>query len=1379
MCKHVFLVAMAICLMVGFASAANMSDYCQAPPFLSTTASPNVLLLVDVSGSMDEPAYKDAAAYDSDRHYEGYFDPTKIYEQDNTNPSDPFYKEFSGVCPNKQCGGVLSCVRSDVNPGGCDPKGTFGCANNRWACCTEWTIPTDCGQQSGNYLNYLYMSRIDLLRWAMTGGKPASCDSNTIGVCDASSGAVQLACDAAGCTLLTSGGIKVKARWERITGDQGGLLYQFKGLPVMPRVGTMHFKAPWNSHTGEYEVDLQTAPFADFTGSSDYDALNPYKIAITALNYESPKGGTPIGPAMWAAYDYLSQSASRFGSLNPASIGNEWKDPMYQCIDADGNNKCEGNEITKVPCAKNFIILLADGLWNIGGQNWDSVNITHDIDTAYENPSADPVVPAYWMHKKGFTNAHSAVTTNVEAVYTLGLWLGGEGEDALKQVAMYGSFDRARDWPGNLTGYPQSTCTLYDSYDWFSAKGSLCSTSLPVSSLDWDEDKNDTPDTFFEADNASQIKKNIMDIIFDILRKASSGTAVSVLSSSEGSGANLMQALFYPIRSFGDTEVSWSSDLMNYWFYLDPYLTNMQIREDTVREGDAVVPAPNPPYTLLDLKQDYITSFFFDTDRNKTLAYRWQDTVGNGSILTATFKEKVPIEKSSAIWRAGFNLWWTDPGSRNIYTSVDGSSLVPFTEANYSTLDDYLEKTTSAVDAKTTINYVRGYDCVNTTTGAACTDCAAAGCAKVGRNRTVTSGVCSVKKSSCDSAADCPSGETCDQQTHVWKMGDIISSTPRIMGPGYLNTYNAPSPYGYSDQTYADFILSNQYKDRQLVFVGANDGMLHAFKLGKLLQKWTGKEWWQAGKQEGSTGAGGIGSESFAFIPKNTLPYLQYLQDEDYCHVYMVDGPTTLTDTTINAVVDTTLDSTKRCSQAEYWNCPKRTTLTSGDVDLAKTSWRTTLIGSMGIGGATCNAATPDVDRISTPISVAGNPVGWSSYFALDVTDQTNPQLLWEFSHADLGATNIGAGIVKVGGKEKRCTNDNTQTCSQASDCGASSPAPQCLATNGRWFAILASGATGPISSLEFKGRSDKTLKLFILDLQTGALLRTIDTSIANAFAGSISNNAIDLERTLLPSSSGTYQDDAVYIGYVQNTTNGGVLRLVINDDIDPANWTWSKVFDDGQIGPVTTSVVNLLDRQTGSLWLYFAEGRYFYKKDDLATQRKLFGVKDPCYDGTTNSFSATCMSDPFKLLNLSNLKDQTTTISTSLTTENGWFVSMATQGGLTGAERVISNPTPDALGAVYFLSFAPTADVCGYGGTTYLWALDYKTGGAVTYTLQGTALVQVSTGEIKELKLSDAFTQEGGRKSLGFKGIPPAGQGVMVITSPLPLKKFMHVQEQ
>ena len=1360
--------------------AADMTSYCQSPPFIGATPAPNVLLMVDASGSMSWYAYQpnpsigDTDAnhdgvldhYDATKVYEGYFDPVKNY----TTDSNGVYVETTGGTCSKTCTGGWTCS-SNSNGGTCDPKGSHGCSRYRYACCNGWTAAACGSTDTGNYLNYKYMARVDLLRWALTGGKPDGCSNNSVSSCEPSlwqQSNSHVPCDANGCTMASESGVKIKVPWDRITGANGGLLYQLQSLPVQPRIGSMHF--------ADYGV-INSVYLGDFTGSNNIDSVNPYKNTIAALNSITPNGSTPMGPALWAAYAYFAQNPSVYGSPQPdTGGGNPYKNPMYQCVDSDNDGSCQGNEYVLIPCAKNFIILLTDGQWNVGGAN-GSETTTCSIDTGYESSSADPVVPAYWLHKKGFTNSNTHLASNVESIYGVGLWLGGTGQNALEQVAMYGGFDTSKTWPGSMTDYPKVGGCAATDCGWSATKGSLCTPLPSPSSTDWDKDGNNIPDTFFSANDASEIKINIMNIIYEIMRKASSGTAVSVLSSSEGSGANLMQALFYPKRTFANgTEVSWTSDLMNYWYYMDPFLSSSEIREDTVREGS--------DYTLLDLENDYITNFTFDSTQNKTLAHRWWDPQGTG---TVTIDEgTVPIESTLPIWRGGFDLWWTDPADRVIDTSVDGSNLISFDTTNRATLDDYLGQTASSVDANETINYVRGYDCADAT-GAACS-CGTVGCSQIGRSRTVTAGICSTRKNPCNSSADCPTGETCTQETHVWKLGDIISSTPRIMGPTALDSFNKPSPYGYNDQTYDAFVTSNDYQNRQLVFVGANDGMLHAFKLGKLVQDWPGKTWYQAAKQEGSIGVGGIGSESYAFIPKNTLPYLQYLSDENYCHLYLVDGPIALTDASIN--------KPSTCSATDYWDCPKRTKVASNNVDFANTSWRTTLISSMGIGGATCDAATPDANRISTPLSVSGSPTGWSSYFALDVTNQSTPQLLWEFNNPDLGVTNVGAAIVRVDSKQctignapcttdsdcgnaggqcakvKRCELTNAE-CASDSDCGDTTVNGQCVDENGRWFAILASGPTGPITTNEFMGTSDKNLKIFVLDLKTGALLRTIDTGITNAFAGSISNNALDLEKDM-PADSGNYQDDAVYIGYVKDTTNGGVLRLVINDDIDPADWTVSKVIDN--IGPVTTSVANLLDRGNGKVWLYFGEGRYFYKEDDLATQRKIFGIQEPCFDAGSNSISPSCTStvDP------ASLKDQTTTPSATLSADQqGWYVNMNAAAGAASAERVISNPTADPLGAIYFLSFAPTADICSFGGTSYLWALDYKTGYKVTFKMQGKALVQVSTGEIKELSLSSALTDSASRKSAGFQGIPPTGQGLMVVTNPTPIKKFMHVQEQ
>jgi len=204
--------------------------------------------------------------------------------------------------------------------------------------------------------------------------------------------------------------------------------------------------------------------------------------------------------------------------------------------------------------------------------------------------------------------------------------------------------------------------------------------------------------------------------------------------------------------------------------------------------------------------------------------------------------------------------------------------------------------------------------------------------------------------------------------------------------------------------------------------------------------------------------------------------------------------------------------------------------------------------------------------------------------------------------------------------------------------------------------------------------------------------------------------------------------------------------------------------------------VVNIVDRKNKKFWLYFAEGRFFYKQDDLTTQRKLFGIQEPCFDFSSNSISSTCTST----VALADLQNQTTSPITTLTAgEKGWYINLGAMTSSLSAERVISSPGTDYRGGVFFLSFSPTADICGFGGSTYLWAVDYRTGGGVTYLMKGKALVQVSTGEIKDIDLSTAFTRNEGRTTEAFPGIPPAREKPSLNLPPPPIKQFMHVQEQ
>jgi type IV pilus assembly protein PilY1 len=268
--------------------------------------------------------------------------------------------------------------------------------------------------------------------------------------------------------------------------------------------------------------------------------------------------------------------------------------------------------------------------------------------------------------------------------------------------------------------------------------------------------------------------------------------------------------------------------------------------------------------------------------------------------------------------------------------------------------------------------------------------------------------------------------------------------------------------------------------------------MLHAFKLGKLEfpgdSGWSSPGTWDKARLRNiDLTTGDLGSERWGFIPKNALPYLRALTDNNYCHLYYVDLAPQVFDASIYGADD----SVRTAS-----------------------SWRTVLIGGMRLGGGCASAASSRADAVNIPMNNAG--VGYSSYFAIDVTNPEEPSVLWEFTNPALGFSTTGPAVVRMNANNAAGNPDRT--------------------LNGKWYVVFASGPTGPISDRQFLGRSDQALKLFVVDLKTGSLLSTINqfngTTIPNAFAGSIINSTADFNLD--------YQDDAVYIGYVKKNEDDG-----------------------------------------------------------------------------------------------------------------------------------------------------------------------------------------------------------------------------------------------
>jgi type IV pilus assembly protein PilY1 len=100
-------------------------------------------------------------------------------------------------------------------------------------------------------------------------------------------------------------------------------------------------------------------------------------------------------------------------------------------------------------------------------------------------------------------------------------------------------------------------------------------------------------------------------------------------------------------------------------------------------------------------------------------------------------------------------------------------------------------------------------------------------------------------------------------RTRPGKLGDVVNSSPMFVGSPsffYSDTFETAAKYS---------VFRTTHKDRKdVIYVGANDGMLHAFDASDVEK----------------------GKELFAYIPGAVFKNLPSLADTNYAHKYFVDG---------------------------------------------------------------------------------------------------------------------------------------------------------------------------------------------------------------------------------------------------------------------------------------------------------------------------------------------------------------------------------------------------------------------------------------------------------------------------------------------------------
>lgn len=1356
--------------------AQEISYYCNIPPFVSNSMTPNVLLIMDNSNSMDED-FSGAAV-------------------------GSFATASKSVTGKKALRNIVQKY-SDLM--------RIGLMTYKLPSSSKWYIS-----------NSPYFASYEPKSYCPT--PPAEC----VDYCRTGNSSSQATCRSE--CQLQNASFDETYMDEAITGRAIGdsLRNKYCGLvyPKMLRIINPTDPTRYVYYKQALPYYTSSAPGNQFNYATAYNALNELTAVgqYTSFNYGIYTGKTStndtsanytglVGNYQFGPTDSdLALGYGNFGRRNISlQIGRTWY--------ANGS---PGSGYLQIPVASNDNVntqknLLLTKLTTYEGDetSYMSCTSTSDPNTCsyIVNAGLTPTAGTLQTAKDYFTGSNSPIQQSCQQNFIIYVTdglpsvneSGGSATADALMPTVYGKLDALRAITKNLSGtdYPFEIKTYVLG---------LGMTPDSIPKLENMASHGGTGQAYY-ANNSSQLDDALDRIFGDITQKVSSGTSASIVNNRGESGANLFQAAFYPKRVFSGTEIYWVGDLKNMWYYLDPYMNSSSMREDT----------DNNRY--LDLKADFKVTVDYDVSLKKTVANWYQDTTGKGNftLLTeypvgsGTSTPGVP-DDVQALWRAGGLLHYRTASSRIIKTTTAGGynssylvssddGLTDFTTTNATSLYSLLNVSDS-IQGSAMIGYIRGTDSGSY------------------RNRTVTI--------TYPSTNPAPLNTTI---SGVWKLGDIVSSTPQAQTSKALSSFDSV----YGDTTYRKYYSTSSYMNRNMAYVGANDGMLHAFRIGKVQRtNYNSATPYTVATIVNPDSNLNLGDEEWAFIPKNALPYLKYLSDNAYNHIYYVNNTVKLLDASINAPT-----ISGDCTQATYWKCDKT-------VD----SWRTILIGGMGVGGASrnfsgyCNKAdgstpanTTDeaarLDCVKSPVA----DIGLSSFFALDVTNPhvdfsnpsnptTNWKFMWEFSDAVLPVADRGLGFATSGPALVRVAT-RYKKAGMSRDYNTSRGYPDNL-KNGRRFAVFATGPSGPIDTInhQFKGASDNELKVYVVDVHpdmTGGWVKgqnywVFSSGIKNAFAGDISNSVVDTEQWN-SSYSSYYTDDVVYIGYTRpktgvtpmEWTDGGVLRLLTNNSTNPADWTLSTLIDG--VGPVTSSPAKIQDRKNGNLWIFFGTGRYYWRNqsgsDDPNNLRYLIGVKDSCYLGVSSDYKVVvnsmntgfasdystpigCTAASPPVLGLSDLQDQSSSISLSIGSNKGWYIQLDPAGNYAmgsnmstaayNAERVITDTSVTSSGVVTFYSVKPTNDVCSYGGVTLPWLVDYATGGVPpASSLVGKILVQLSGGQLQVIDMATATKGDDSQQTRGDRRVRAdlAGQGFsgakggQIQTTVPGLKKILHIMER
>ncbi|MEW6349946.1 MAG: hypothetical protein AB1646_12840 [Thermodesulfobacteriota bacterium] len=754
------------------------------------------------------------------------------------------------------------------------------------------------------------------------------------------------------------------------------------------RYGLTMFKGDATANKGRILVGCENTDVNvmvnAFQGKTTSGAPAPYN-SNNPVDYSQVffYSGTPTGPGLCETMDYFKQYNASSYATNTAFIQRgTLKDPYYE-TDMLGN-------VSPLPCRKSYAVVISDGVWNDGA-----------------SPCLDPAGVARTMHTTDLRPSSGETTSfpgtqsvTVYAMYTFGEDSGtsNRGDWAMKAVAAFGGFlDNAST--DCKVGYPYPYTSVPDSQDTSWPKSLCCDPNVPSANCPsgstydpdgktpccqnewnkkWDRDGDGSnsykgvPDNYFAVSSGDDLAKALTAILQDIQSRNASAGAVATVSQQTQGGDIILRGAFDALPSGGTVTTTaqatylWYGHLDSYWPFevnLGEFQYDFQQNCNTASDGSPLLCYQIPSEGCGGNPHCIDFTQCLNKDRESLACY------------TAPTDRKVLTGRTNKDGRVAY------------YSFADGSKSNPFVELSttnlYSTttLPDGSKRSGCATAAATIGSYLREQLALGKPTGMGNQ---AADFDNSGTTDTVNCGA------SCGDCSSYPDYEhllnwvrgeefatkplfrnRTDSKNRVWRVGDIVYSTPVIVGIPTLGAVAPKDPDVASYWTYRNTVVKSMIDPtsipssptinqviKRVTYVGSNDGMLHAFV--QAVWDWENQKWAEKSDASGndpdntipvsnpinkvnvgSKYAKFIGKELWAYVPSTMLGSLQALA----CNSYATDcSHRTMVDLSPEPAVVRVFDE-----------------------------WRVIITGGMRGGG--------DV------------------HFAVDVTNPDDPILLWEFSH--------------------------------------------------------------------------------------------------------------------------------------------------------------------------------------------------------------------------------------------------------------------------------------------------------------------------------------------------------------------------------------------